>query len=95
VTVLKSDMKYHCVGLGGDKKHSESASTDAQNMQNGSDSPRKSIRVNKNGSIIKPNRTNQPSDCYMRQQSKTDSIFDDLAGIKIPDTLPEAFNDDD
>jgi hypothetical protein len=33
-----------------------------------------------------------PSDCYMR--TKTDSIFEDLAEIQIPEKLPEAFSDD-
>lgn len=83
------------MGLGGEKKDSGSA-TEAHSKQNGADaSPRKSVNVTKNGSLIKPKRDNLPSDCYMRQQSKTDSIFEDLAAIKIPDTLPEAFNDDD
>lgn len=95
VTFLKSDLKYRCVGLGGEKKDSASADPHGNEKGNDSSSPRKSFGVTKNGSLIKPKRSNIPSDCYTRQQSKTDSIFEDLASIKIPDMLPEAFNDDD
>lgn len=102
VTFLKSDLKYRCAGLGGGGEKdrcSSSVSAEVQVQQNGgdvsADGGRRSVRVTKNGSLQKPRRPHLPSDCYMRQPSKTDSIMDDLAAITIPDTLPEAFGDDD